>query len=335
MNIRQSQIALKPSSALAFGLLILFSLCLSSCQNAQDNSPTTGKIKIITTLFPLYDFTRAIGKDKVEVTLLLPPGIEAHAFEPKPADIARIHDADLFIYTGDAMEPWAAKILKGIQSPKLSVVNSSRGISLAEADPGSEEEEEAAGHTGHKHGGLDPHIWLDFDHAAKMIDTITAGLIAKDPSNRDFYLKNAREYQEKLKSLDHRYRTSLADCRKNMIVYAGHASVSYLMKRYHIQFTTAYKGFSPDAEPTPRALVDMVGIVKKNGLRYIYYEELITPKIARVISGETGAEMLLLNGAHNISKQEYDNGVSYLGLMETNLKNLIKGMECRPQTSSP
>ena len=120
-----------------------------------------------------------------------------------------------------------------------------------------------------------------------------------------------------------------------MIVYAGHASVGYLMRRYHIKFITAYKGFSPDTEPTPRALAEMVNIVKKNGLRYIYYEELVTPKIARIISGETGAEMLLLNGAHNISKQEYDSGVSYAGLMEANLKNLIKGMACRPQTSSP
>ncbi len=332
MNIRRSHMVLKPSFVLAFGLILLASLSLSSCQKTQEKSPAGGNIRIITTLFPLYDFTRSIGKDKVEVTLLLPPGVEAHAFEPKPADIARIHDADLFIYTGDAMEPWVAKILKGVQSPRLSVVDSSKGIPMVKAGTASEEE---PGHDGHDHGGLDPHIWLDFDNAAKMIDTVTAGLIAKDTPNRDFYLKNAREYQEQLKALDNRYRTALATCKKNVIVYAGHASVGYLMRRYHIQFATAYKGFSPDTEPTPRDLAKMVNIIKKNGLRYIYYEELISPKIARIISGETGAEMLLLNGAHNISKQEYDSGVSYLGLMDANLKNLIKGMECRPQTSSP
>lgn len=317
---------------LYLSLIFLISFFISSCQNLQEKPATQKKIRVITTLFPLYDFCRIIGQEKVEVILLLPPGVEAHAYEPKPADIVRIHDSDLLVFTGSAMEPWVPKILKGIQSTKLSVIDSSKGISFPKMEP--QFEDKTSGHSYHKHDGMDPHIWLDFDNAGKMIDAITEGLIAKDGRNKDFYLKNARDYHEKLVALDKKYQASLAGCKNKFIVYAGHASVGYLMNRYHIRYISAYKGFSPDSEPTPKALAEMVNIVKKNGLRYIYYEELITPKVADVISRETGVGLLMLHGAHNVTKKELDSGVSYIILMERNLENLIKGMECR-QISSP
>lgn len=315
---------------LYLALMILTTLGLASCQKTGEKPPSQARIKIVTTLFPLYDFAAAIGKDRVHVTLLLPPGVEAHAFEPKPADIARIHDSDLFIFTGNAMEPWVAKILQSVQSPKLVIIDASKGITLAKSHPAAEDAE----HDDHEHGNADPHIWLDFDNAGKMIDAITAGLIGKDQAGKDVYLKNAQDYRDKLAALDRNYEKQLTACHNKFIVYAGHASVGYLMNRYHIEYITAYKGFSPNTEPTPKALAEMVNIVKKRGLRYIYYEELISPRVADVISAETGAKLLMLNGAHNLTKKEFDSGVSYLGLMEKNLENLAKGMEC-PRTSSP
>jgi len=315
---------------LYLSLMILIALALASCQKTGEKPPAQTGIKIVTTLFPLYDFATAIGKERVHVTLLLPPGVEAHAYEPKPADIARIHDADIFIFTGNAMEPWVAKILQSVQSPKLVVIDASKGIIPAKSHPAKED----AGYHDHEYGRVDPHIWLDFDNAGKMIDIIATGVIGKDQAGRAYYLQNAKNYRENLAALDRKYEKQLAACNNKFIVYAGHASVGYLMHRYHIKYMTAYKGFSPDTEPTPKALAGMVNIVKKRGLRYIYYEELITPKIADVISAETGAKMLMLNGAHNLTKKEFDSGMSYLGLMEKNLENLAKGMEC-PQISSP
>ncbi|HYR01999.1 MAG TPA: zinc ABC transporter substrate-binding protein, partial [Syntrophobacteria bacterium] len=177
-----------------------------------------GKVRVITTLFPLYDFARTIGQDRVEVLLLLPPGVEAHSFEPKPSDIVKISGADLFIYTGKFMEPWVEAVLKGVTNPKLKVVDASVGIPLLTAaseahkhEPGHQQGEPAAkGKTqedGRQRLGLtdvDPHVWLDLGNAAKMVDTIAAGLTEVDPAHRDLYAKNAEGYRKQLDALDAR-----------------------------------------------------------------------------------------------------------------------------------
>jgi zinc transport system substrate-binding protein len=284
------------------------------------------KLKVVTTLFPLYDFARQVGREKIEANLLLPPGVEAHAFEPRPADIIRIQDSDIFLFTNKLMEPWVGGLLKGIDARNLTIVDTSRGITLL---PGTDNH----GHEEHAHadksGNTDPHIWLDLSNAIKMVETIATEFIAKDTQNKDFYATNAYEYKKKIEDLDKKYKNTLSYCRNRMIVHAGHFAFGYLTKRYGITYVSAYKGFSPDAEPTPRRLVEITKIVRAYGVNYIYYEELAAPRVADVIAKETGCGLLVLHGAHNVTKDEMESGVTFISLMEKNLENLKAGLECR------
>ncbi len=284
------------------------------------------RLKVVTTLFPLYDFAKQVGRERIEVSLLLPPGVEAHAFEPRPADIKRIQDADIFLFTNRFMEPWVGGLLKGIDTRSLIVVDTSQGITLLQRTDDNNDGE----HTRQDDSGnADPHIWLDLSNAMRMVDTIASQFIAKDPRGSDFYTKNADEYKKKLEELDKKYKNTLSHCTSRVIVHAGHFAFGYLTKRYGIMYVSAYKGFSPDAEPTPKRLVEITKNVRKYGIKYIYYEELSAPRVADVIAKETGCRLLMLHGSHNVSREEMESGATFISLMEKNLENLQVGLQCR------
>jgi zinc transport system substrate-binding protein len=310
-------------------LLFLLMMTLSAC-NRGDNSTAGRKagLKVVTSLYPLYDFTRNIGKNRVEVILLMPPGIEPHSFEPKPADVVTLSNADLFIFTNKYMEPWAEKLIGGVGSKKLVIVDSSKGVLFIEEDGEQEHHPEKEVHKEHLHKGMDPHIWLDLGNAVKMVDNITEGLIAKDTANMDYYRRNADEYKALLQQLDENFRKELTNCATRKIVSGGHLAFSYLAKRYSLTNISAY-GFSPDAEPAPGQLIMLSKLLKKEGIKYIFYEEMLSPRVAELLSKESGAHMLFLNGIHNISRDEFEKGISFVTIMEKNLQNLKRGLQCR------
>lgn len=286
----------------------------------------TGKIEIITTLFPTYDFAKQIGGDKANVSLLLPPGVEPHSFEPKPQDIVKINRADIFIYTGKYMEPWVEDLLKGIHNKNLKIVDASRGINLiSEADHDEHNDKEEH----HHHGGKDPHIWLDLSNDMIITDTIAQALAEKDSANKVFYLENAGEYKNKLAALDKKFKETLDSAKHKKIIYGGHFAFGYFAKRYGLGYESPYEGFSPNAEPSPKAIGELIKKMKSSQIKYIYYEELIDPKVARTISQAAGAKLELLHGAHNISKSELENGVTFIYIMNKNLEKLKEGLECR------
>jgi len=304
--------------------MILFALVcllpLSSCRSDVKSADSgRGKIRIVATLFPLYDMAKYIGADKADVQLLLPPGAEAHSFEPRPGDIVKINEADVFIYTGGLMEPWAEKILKGAVNKKLVVVNAGSGTRMLHA---------AASGKNRPDGASDPHIWLDFDNAAIMVDNILRGLLAQDSAGRGYYIQKADAYKKRLAGLDSDYKSALAACRHKEIIYAGHYAFGYPAARYGLKYLAAV-GISPDAEPTAADLVRLVEQIRKDNIRYLFYEELSSPKIAETVAGETGAKMLLLSAAHNVTKEQLDAGVSYFDIVSKNLENLKVGLECR------
>ena len=241
------------------------------------------------------------------------------------------------------MEPWAADILKGLDNKNLMVVDSSQSITLTEEKGehehkhGEKHEKKEAHHheEGHNHEHkekhhheMDPHIWLDFFNAQKMVDPILEALVKKDPTHKELYSKNAEQYKSKLNDLDLKFKETLARCKKKMFIHAGHFAFGYMARRYGLQYIAAY-GFSPDAEPSPKKLVELTKTLKKHGLAHLYYEELITPRVAETISKETGASLLMLHGAHNLTKDEFEKGVTFISLMEGNLKNLEVGLQCQ------
>ena len=315
-------------------LLITVCGCQSSTPS-QSSKHSGKKISVVTTLFPLYDLARNICGDKADIQLLLPPGVEAHSYEPKPADLITISKADVFVYTNATMEPWATKLLSGVAPSSLRIVDASVGAALLKTGV-ADSHVSSHGGGGHKrdehaengYGSMDPHIWLDFSNARIMVDNIANGVIAKDPANQEFYEGNARRYKAELKKLDDDFRHGLANCEKRTFIHGGHYAFGYLAARYGLNYRSA-QAVNPDAEPTPATIAQLLKLVKMNGLKYVYSEELVSPRIADVLAGETGVKILMLHGAHNISKDDLAGGASFIGLMRKNLVSLQTGLQCR------
>ncbi len=303
---------------LLFIFIILVGL-FSACTKRGEEPAQMKKLKVITTLFPVYDMAKNIGADKAEVSLLLPPGVEAHSFEPIPSDIVKINEADIFVYTGKLMEPWAEDVIKGAMNKKLLVVDTSRDTKMVPAV--FHDADEPA-------GSLDPHIWLDFDNAKIMVKNIVQAFQFKDSANKDFYEQKANAYSNRLTELDSSYKTSLATCKKREIIYGGHYAFGYMAKRYGLKYLAA-QGFSPDAEPTANDLVKLVEQIKRDKIKYVFYEELTSPNIAKTIARETNAKMLMLNAAHNLSKDQFNQGLSFFDILKRDLDNLRVGLECQ------
>lgn len=286
-------------------------------------------LKVMASLFPLQEFARAVGGEKVQAILLLPPGAEAHSWEPKPSDVVKITQADIFIYIGPSMEPWVDKVLKAAQGKKLRVLEASRGLSLLKA----EQEEQGRAIHSHGHFGpekMDPHVWLDFTLDLKIVDEIVTVFSEKNPAHAFLYKNNAETYKQKLKNLDQKYQYSLAQCRHRQILVSGHAAFAYLAKRYALQ-QIALSGISPDAEPTPQKMAEMINATRKEGIKFIFSEELVHPKLSQALAKEAGVDILVLNPGHNLTPKQVREKVTFLELMEKNLKNLQRGLGCEKQ----
>jgi zinc transport system substrate-binding protein len=161
-----------------------------------------------------------------------------------------------------------------------------------------------------------------------MVDNIAAALAARAPGKRELFLANAAAYKKKLDELESRFRSGLADCRTREFIHGGHYAFAYLADRYGLTYLSAY-GITADSEPSPRRMMELVSTIRQHGLKTIFFEELLAPRVAETIAVETGAELLRLHGIHNVTRQELDGGATYLGLMEQNLANLRKGLQCR------
>jgi len=302
-----------------------FSLCLPGCPKTEIK-PVAG-LQVVTSLFPLYDFARAIAGDKAQVSLLLPPGMEPHTFEPKPEDMIRINRSGLFIYTSRYMEPWAVTVIKGIDNKTLRVVDAGKRANYCTVASGDDHNEpKKGGH--HHHEGMDPHIWLDFSNASIMVDAILEGFIVADPINAGLYRTNAEQLKARLVLLDGRFREALASCSTRKILHAGHYTFGYLAQRYNLEYH-ALSGVSSDAEPSASRMAALIRQIRSSGAKYLFAEELLSQRLAETLAQEAGVEVLTLQGAHNLSRDEFSRGATFFDLMDMNLQRLQKGLQCR------
>ena len=297
-------------------LIIPLLLCFLLCGCGTLSAPEKERLQIVATLFPQYDFAREICGDKAEVYLLLPPGAESHSYEPTPKDIVKISESDLFLYTGNMMEPWAEKLSANSANGKTDV---SSGVSLLSGDHMHETHEEF-----HASETTDPHIWTNPQNAKIIVDNIVKAVTEKDPENAAFYIDNANAYKEKLDSLDRAIEEAVRSGERKHIVFGGHFAMRYFTNRYGLSYTSAYDACGGEAEPSPQVLIELIETMKKDGIPAVYYEELSTPRVASLIAEETGAEMLLLHSCHNVGKGEENE--TYLSLMQKNLENLKIGL---------
>lgn len=295
-------------------MILLLCLCLLvGCVPAQKEQK--GKLKIVATLFPQYDFCRAIAGDEAEVTLLLPPGMESHTYEPSVSDMLAIHACDLFFYTGEAMEPWAETLKSSLPS-SVRVADVSVGIELAE------HEHEHHEHHDEEHEEKDPHIWTDPNNAGIMVKNICTALCEADPAHQTLYLERAARYRVELQALDQTFQEIVSRARTRVICHGGRFSMTYFARRYGLTFLPAFDSCDSQAEPSCARVTELIKAVREQNLPVVFYEELTVPHIARVIAEETGARMMLLHTCHNLSRAERENGETYLSLMKQNAENL-------------
>jgi len=286
------------------------------------------KLKVMASLFPLQEFAQAVGGERIDSLLLLPPGVEPHTWEPKPSDGLKISRADIFVYIGPAMEPWVDKVLKAAKGKNLRLVEATHDLPLLNLEPG--EIKSNLSRRPLSAVKTDPHVWLDFDLDLKIVDKIAAAFSEKDPAQASYYHENASIYKTKLKDLDQKYQRSLAHCRHRHLILGGHAAFAYLAKRYGLK-QMALSGISPNAEPTPKRMAEVIAATKKEGIRFIYAEEMVNPKLAQALAKEAGVQILLLNPGGNLTREQMKQKVTFLDLMEKNLKNLRQGLECRQE----
>lgn len=297
--------------------VILISLC--ACSAAEPTADGDGRIKIVATLFPQYDFARNICGERADVTLLLPPGVESHSYDPTPADILDIVNCDLFIYTGDEMEPWAAELLKGA-GENVRVLDLSQSVEIIHTE--SEHEHEHAGH----HHETDPHIWTSPVNAQLMTRAIADELCAAFPEDAEQYAAAAESYCAQLGELDRELRAVAADAKRSVLVFGGRFAFGYLTEEYGFDWIAAYDSCSHESEPSVHTLTEIIGHIREENIPVVYYEELCLPSVAETISGETGARLLLLHSCHNLSADETAAGETYISIMKQNIINLREGL---------
>ena len=226
------------------------------------------------------------------------------------------------------MEPWVKKLLSSLNNKNLKIVDVSKNIELKEFDFEDEHNEKDTHENEDEHiHGKDPHIWTDPILAKTIVQNIADSIIEVDLANKSFYDGNKIIYDKKLDNLDTEFKNLVKKSVKKEIVSGGHFVFGYLFERYGLTYHSAYEGFSPNAEPTPKQLNSVKETIAETHTKYIYYEELIEPKLAKLLSNELGLQLLLLHGAHNISKEELAKGNSYYEIMLKNIENLKLGLD--------
>ena len=365
-----------------------------------------GKLKVVTTLFPYYDFARQIAGDKVELSMVIPAGQDSHSFEPTPADIRLIQNADLLICNGGAMEQWVSQVVSSLDSESLKVITMMDYVDIVEEevvegmeDSGEEHHHAHAADNDHDHAAedhdhtddehdhaaedhdhtddehdhdaedhdhtddehdhdaedhdhtddehdhdaedhththddddadyeieYDEHIWTSPVNAMKITQVIADTLQEMDPADADTFAANAEDYLGKLKNLDQEFRNVADGADLDLIVMADKFPLRYFADTYGLRYRAAFSGCASDTEPSAKTIAYLIDKVREEQIPAVYYLELSSHRVAEIISEETGAKPLLFHSCHNVTRREFDNGVTYLELMEQNVVNLREGL---------
>lgn len=285
------------------------------------------KLQVVTTFYPMYDFTKQVAQDDAEVSMLLEAGMEVHSFEPSSQMIAEIQDADVFIYNSPEMETWVPDVLASIDTSDMVVICASDAITLleyeGEAHAHDHESEEKGANAGHSHT-VDPHVWLDPVLAQTEVSTIAEGLAEADPDNAEDYLENAGIYNGKLNELDEAYRAAFEGT-ENRTFVTQHAAFAYLAARYDLN-QISVTGLNAEVEPSAAALATLSDYVKANNISHIYFENNASSQTAETLAEEVGVELAVLSPLEGITEEDQKKGSDYISVMLENLEALKKSI---------
>ena len=296
--------------------LVLFAI------NSQDKTLSkteTGKLSVTTSFYPLYFFASQIGGDKANVLNITPAGGEPHDYEPTPQDIINITNSKLLVLNGGGLESWGPKITQIVDPKKTLVITAGEGLTTQQV-------------TEDNQTIIDPHVWLSPPLAQKMVDKITEGFVQVDSTNADYYTQNSNSLKTELSALDKEYQEGLSSC-SNKNIITSHAAFGYLATDYNLN-QVPITGLSPDAEPSLKQLGEITSFAKKNNVKFIFFESLVSPKLSEVVANEIGAKTMVLDPIEGLTPDAINSGKDYFSVMRQNLANLKIALDCKDATST-
>lgn len=311
-------------------LTTITSLFLVACGNKdlekdENLAENQDKLDIVTTIFPAYDFTREIGKDRVDLTMLVKPGSEIHSFDPTPQDIKKIQNCDLFIYNGGESDVWVDNILASLdKEPKtikmMDCVETMEeeiveGMQVEEHDHEHEDEVE-----------VDEHIWTSPKNAIKIAEKIGKELEDIDKENAKFYAENTIEFVTQLKELDTRLEDIISSAKRRTIVFGDRFPFAYLARDYGLDYFAAFNGCSTETDASPATVAFLVNKINDNQIPVVFNIEMSNEKISDSICDSTSAKKLMLHSCQNVSADEFKNGETYISIMDKNLENIREAL---------
>lgn len=299
-------------------LTITMGFTLAACST----DPSSDDFTITTTLFPHYDIVRALAPEGTNVELIVPAGVSTHDYEPSPQTVARILESDVFIYTGDFLEPWLDTILADAITQGVTPLEMADFVVLLEKSGDDHDADE----DDHDHGDVDPHFWLDPTNMILMTNAIKRELIALNPDAATHIEEEAAHYIEELRHFDEFYGQLSRESTTTTMMHGGHNAFGYFARAYGFDFVNPYAGFSTDAEPTPGALLTMIDLMDTYQTQYLFSEALLASSVADTISEETGAEILYVYTMGQIGADDWAAGMTVFDMMEHNLEQFVIGL---------
>jgi zinc transport system substrate-binding protein len=304
---------------------------ITGCKRSQNTAIRNldGKINVTTTIFPPYDFVRQIAGDKVNLTMLLPPGAESHSFEPSPRDIITIQNSDIFIYVGGESDQWIDRILQSMYTDKMKILALMDTVDVVEEEivEGMEEEEEDFEDEDENEVEYDEHVWTSPQNAIRIVRSITELLCEADAANAALYLQNAIAYINALEQLDNAFNEVVSGAKRNTIVFADRFPFRYFADSYGLSYFAAFPGCSTETEPSAATVAFLINKVRDEQIPVVFHIELSNERMADTISEETGAKKLLLHSCHNVTKRDFDSGLGYLEIMRRNVETLREALQ--------
>ena len=291
-------------------------LALSSCKSTStvNNNSTENKndkIKVVVSFNAMREFVSAIGKDKVDITTIVPNGTEPHEFDPKIKDFETLTTAKIFVYNGLGMEKWADKAVQSVQNKDLIAVEASKGAdAIKNSDPTEVKD----------HGEYDPHIWISLKGAELESNNIKDALVKADPNNKDFYEKNYTDFKNQLESLYSEYKSKLSTLPNKSFV-TGHASFTYLCRDFDLKQNSVEDVFA-EGEPSSKKLEELVNYCKANNIKTIFVESMVSPKVSDTLAKEVGAKTQKI---YTVESKE-DN-LDYVQSMKANLEEIYNSLK--------
>ena len=320
---------------MAIVLALALLAALAGCAAAPESD--SGKLQVVATLFPYYDFARAIGGEDAEVTLLVAAGREAHSFEPTPLDVIKVWRSDVFLYNGGESEAWVEEILDAAGENIRETVAIMDGLELLEEEmaEGMQESASAHDHDEHDHGDhdhedeeieYDEHVWTSPVMACGICETIRDALCRADPAHAEGYTARAEDYIAKLQDLDAQFREVVAEGRRSTLVFGDRFPLLYFCRTYGLDYRAAFQGCAADTEPRLGTLQYLIDYVGQEEIPVVYTIELSSHKIADAIAETTGAAVLTFESCQTVSRADFAAGCTYLDLMERNVAALREGL---------